>query len=103
LWVFLAIGIAGSVAGIIRGHLVFTDVMNRRHLTSEVDRTKRVRLFTDVLIAALLVVDAMLLISTEPPQALVAVLTIALATGIALAAILMEPATTTAVLGERVQ
>ena len=100
LWVFLGIGIAGSVGGIIRGHLVFTDVMNRPHLMSEVARTNRVRMFTDVLIAALLVVDALLLITTEPPQALIAVLTIALATGIALAAILMEPATTQALLGE---
>ena len=44
--------------------------------------------------------DALLLITTEPPQALLAVLTVALATGIALAAILMEPATTAALLGE---
>jgi serine/threonine protein kinase len=100
LWVFLGIGITGSVGGIIRGHLVFTDVMNRPHLMSELERTKRVRLFTDVLIAALLIVDALLLINTEPPQALIAVLTIALATGIALAAILMEPATTDALLGK---
>ena len=40
LWVFVVIGIAGSVGGIIRGHLVFTDVMNRPHLTSELARTK---------------------------------------------------------------
>ena len=97
LWVFLGLGIAGSVGGIIRGHLVFTDVMNRPHLTSELARTKSVRLFTDVLVALLLTTDAMLLISLLP---LTAVLTVALATGIALAAILMEPATTAALLGE---
>ncbi len=34
LWVFVVIGIAGSVGGIIRGHLVFTDVMNRPHLAT---------------------------------------------------------------------
>jgi serine/threonine protein kinase len=101
LWVFLGIGIAGSVGGIIRGHLVFTEVMNQPHLMSEVERTKRVRLFTDLLIAALLIADALLLINTEPPQAFIAVLTIALATGIALAAILMEPATTAALLGDQ--
>ena len=44
LWVFVVMGIAGSVGGIIRGHLVFTDVMNRPHLASELARTKRVRL-----------------------------------------------------------
>jgi serine/threonine protein kinase len=100
LWAFVLLGISGSVGGIIRGHLVFTDVMNRAHLTGELARTKRVRLVTDLLIAAVLTMDALLLITTEPPQALIAVLTIALATGIALAAILMEPATTAALLGE---
>jgi serine/threonine protein kinase len=97
LWVFVAMGIAGSVGGIIRGHLIFTDVMNRPHLASELARTTRVRLFTDLLIALLLVGDALLLIETKP---LTAVLTTALATGIALAAVLMEPATTDALLGE---
>jgi serine/threonine-protein kinase len=95
LWVFIAIGIAASVGGIIRGHLVFTDVMNRSHLTSELARTRRVRLFTDVLMALLLAADALLLIGPAP---LTAVLTMALATGIALAAILMEPATTAALM-----
>jgi serine/threonine protein kinase len=97
LWVFVVMGIAGSVGGIIRGHLIFTDVMNRPHQTSELARTKTLRLFTDVLIAALLTIDALLLIDSKP---LTAVLTIALATGIALAAVLMEPATTTALLEE---
>jgi serine/threonine protein kinase len=95
LWAFVVMGIAGSVGGIIRGHLVFTDVMNRPHLASELGRTKRVRMFTDVLIALLLTVDALRLIESKP---LTAVLTILLATGIALAAVLMEPATTEALL-----
>lgn len=97
VWVFVVMGIAGSVGGIIRGHLIFTDVMNRPHLTSELARTKRVRQFTDVLTALLLTIDALLLIDSKP---LAAVLTIALAAGIALAAVLMEPATTAALLGE---
>ncbi len=97
LWVFVLVGITGSIGGIIRGHLIFTDVMNRPHLTSELARTKGVRLFGDVLMALLLSLDALLLISASP---LTVVLTMALATGIALAAILMEPATTAALLGE---
>ncbi len=97
LWAFVIIGVAGSVGGIVRGHLVFTDAMNRGHLRSELARTKRVRLFADVLIAALLTIDALLLASLWP---LTTVLTIALATGIMLAAVLMEPATTEALLGE---
>ena len=98
LWVFVVMGIAGSVGGIIRGHLIFTDVMNRPHLTSELARTKRVRLFTDVLMALLLTVDALLLHRLEaadggahdrcsPPAS-------------RSAAVLMEPATTAALLGE---
>ena len=97
LLVFVALGIAGSVGGIIRGHLVFTDIMNRPHLASELARTQRVRLFTDLCVAALLTINALLLIASAP---LTAVLTMALAAGIALAAVLMEPATTTALLGE---
>jgi hypothetical protein len=54
-------------------------------------------MFTDVMMALLLTVDALLLIDQKP---LTAVLTILLATGIALAAVLMEPATTEALLGE---
>ena len=97
LWVFVLMGIAASVGGIIRGHLIFTDVMNRPHLVSEIRRTRRVRLFSDVLLAALLTLDALLL---APAWPLTTVLTICLAAGIALAAILMEPATTAALLGE---
>ena len=97
LRVFVIMGIAGSVGGIIRGHLIFTDVMNRPQLMSELARTKSLKLLTDVLIALLLTVDALLLIDSKP---LTAVLTIALAIGIALAAALMEPATTAALLDE---
>lgn len=97
LWAFLLMGIAASVGGIVRGHLVFTDVMNRPHLVSELRRTYRVRLFTDLLLAGLLTIDALLLAEVYP---LPAVLTIALAAGIGLAALLMEPTTTAALLGE---
>ena len=93
----MLIGIAGSVGGIVRGHLVFTDVMNRAHLTGELRRTSQVRVFSDMLVAAVLTVDALLLASASP---LTTVLTISLAAGIAIAAILMEPATTAVLLGE---
>jgi hypothetical protein len=95
--VFVVLGIAGSVGGIIRGHLIFTDIMNRPHLASELARTQRVRMFTDLFVALLLTLDALLLIASVP---LTAVLTMALAMGIALAAVLMEPTTTTVLLGE---
>jgi hypothetical protein len=85
------------VGGIVRGHLVFTDVMNRTHIQSELRRTAAVRLFSDVLMALLLTIDALLLAGSSP---LTTVLTISLAAGIAIAALLMEPATTAALLGE---
>ncbi len=97
LWVFILMGVGASVGGIIRGHLLFTDVVNRPHLTSERRRTRRVTLFTDILLSALLILDAFALASVQP---LNAVLTICVAVGIGLAAILMEPATSTAVFGE---
>jgi hypothetical protein len=97
LWIFLLLGVGASVGGIIRGHLIFTDVVNRPHLASELRRTRPVILFTDVLLSALLTIDALLLSSMQP---LAAVLTICVAVGIALAAILMEPATTAAVFGD---
>jgi hypothetical protein len=97
LWVFVLMGIAASVGGIVRGHLVFTNFMNRPHLASELRRTQRVRVFSDLLMAGVLTIDALLLAGVFP---LAAVLTIALAAGIALAALLMEPATTAALLGD---
>jgi predicted Ser/Thr protein kinase len=97
LWAFILMGIAASVGGIIRGHLIFTDIVNRPHLGSELRRTRRTTLASDLLMSATLIVDALLLASVEP---LAAVLTICVAIGIALAAVLMEPATTAAVFGE---
>jgi len=97
LWAFILMGIAASVGGIVRGHLIFTDVMNAHHLFREMKRTRRVVIFADLLMAFTLAVDALLI---APLQPLSAVLTILVATAIALAAMLMEPATTAAVFGE---
>jgi len=97
LWAFVLMGIAASVGGIVRGHLVFTDIMNRPHLQRELRRTAQVRLFSDVQVALLLTIDALLLASSSP---LTTVLTISLAAGIAIAALLMEPSTTAVLLGE---
>jgi carbon starvation protein CstA len=97
LWAFILVGLAASLGGIVRGHLIFTDVMNHSQLGPELRRTRRVVLAADVLMAATLSVDALLLASREP---LAAVLTICVAVGIALASLLMEPATTSAVFGD---
>jgi serine/threonine protein kinase len=96
LWAFVLIGVAASLGGIVRGHLIFTDVMNQPQLPAELRRTRRTVLAADVLLAATLLTDALLVAQLEP---LAAVFTIGVAVGIALASILMEPATTSAVFG----
>jgi serine/threonine protein kinase len=97
LWAFVLIGLAAAIAGIVRGHLVFTDLMNHAHLGAELRRTRRGIVLADMLMAGTLTMDALLLASLEP---LAAVLTICVAVGIALASLLMEPATTSAVFGD---
>jgi predicted Ser/Thr protein kinase len=96
LWLFIGIGIGGALGGIVRGHLLFTEQMNRPRLVSEWRRTRRANTIVDLLIAADLFADALLVV---PTRALWALFTMALAVGIALAAVLMEPATSAAAFG----
>ncbi len=97
LWLFIGIGIGAALGGILRGHLLFTEQMNRPRLVHEWRRTRRAGRLVDLLIAAGLFGDALRPVSTRP---LWAMLTMALAVGIALAAVLMEPATTAAAFGD---
>jgi serine/threonine-protein kinase len=94
---FIALGVGAAIGGVLRGHLVFTEAVNRAHLLDERRRAGTALLVVDLLIAAALVADGTLLAAWP----LTAVLTMALAIGIALAALVLEPATTRAVLGER--
>jgi eukaryotic-like serine/threonine-protein kinase len=96
-WLFIAIGCAAAIAGVVRGHWLFTETMNPPRIVTERRRTARGVTATDLLIAACLAADALLIAEIRP---LWTVLTIGLAVGIALAALLMEPATTAAVFGE---
>ena len=95
--IFLALGAVSTIGGVLRGHLVFTELMNRPHLTLERKRTARAIMLLDLLAAVLLFTDGVILAGT---RALPAVFTIALALGIALASIVLEPATTFAAFGE---
>ena len=97
LWLFIAIGIAAALGGIVRGHLLFTARVNRPRLLQEWRRTARLNLVVDLLMAAAVFGDALLAV---PTRALWAMLTMAFGVAIALAALLMEPATTAAALGE---
>jgi hypothetical protein len=94
VWVFVAVGAAAATAGIARGHLLFTEWMNRDRLSTERRRAGVLTTAGDVAIPAGLALDALLLAPIRP---LWAMFTVALALGIALAAFLMEPATTAAV------
>ena len=90
------LGFTGAIAGIIRGHLLFTARMNASRLVGELRRTARTLLVADLAIAGGLFADGLALAATKP---LWGVLTMALGLGIALAALLMEPATTEAAFG----
>jgi serine/threonine protein kinase len=95
--IFIALSGAATVGGVLRGHLVFTSVMNQPHLTTERRRTGRAVRLVDLLAAALLFADAVIIAATH---ALPAVLALALAFGIALASVVLERATTAAAFGE---
>ena len=95
--IFLALGAAATIGGVLRGHLVFTALMNQPQLTTERRRTRRATRLLDLLAAVFLFADAVI---RARPRALPAVFTLALALGIALASVVLEPATTAAAFGE---
>ena len=95
--IFLALGAAATIGGVLRGHLVFTALMNHAQLTIERRRTRRATRLLDLLTAVLLFGDASIVADT---RALPAVFALALALGIALASVVLEPATTAAAFGE---
>ena len=93
---FIALGVGSAIGGVLRGHLVFTEHFNRRNLAAERRRAAAALMIVDVLMALALVADATMLVAWP----LTAVLTMGLGVGIALAALVLEPATTRAVLGD---
>jgi predicted Ser/Thr protein kinase len=97
LGAFFALGVGAMIGGTIRGHLIFTDVFNSARLAEERRRTRAVLVAVDLLIAATLIADALLL---APQKALAAIVTSSLALGIPLATLVMEPATTDAAFGD---
>jgi predicted Ser/Thr protein kinase len=98
LWLFVALGVGAAVGGFVRGHLVFTEIVNTERLADECRRTRHLTTAVDLLMAALLFGDGLVLVLV-PRRPLAAVLVMALALGIALAAALMEPATAAAAFG----
>ena len=94
--IFLALGAAATIGGVLRGHLVFTALMNPARLARERRRTHRPTQLLDLLTALLLFANAAIVAGA---RALPAVLAIVLAVGIALASLGLEPATTAAAFG----
>jgi serine/threonine protein kinase len=93
---FIGLGACAAVGGVLRSHLVFTEYFNRQNLTAEVRRAARALLVADLVMAGALVVDGVIL-RVWP---LTAVLTMAFGIGIALTALVLEPATTKGALGD---
>jgi hypothetical protein len=93
LWVFIALGIGAAVGGTARAHLLFTAAFNLPRLKDEHMRVRRTLTALDLLITAALAVDGLWIASIHP---LWGVLTVGLGAGVALATLLMEPATAAA-------
>jgi predicted Ser/Thr protein kinase len=94
---FVALGAASTIGCVLRGHVVFTERVNRRHLATERRRTARAMRLLDLSVALLLFADGILI---APLQALPGVVALSLGLGIALAAIVVEPTTTIAAFGD---
>jgi serine/threonine protein kinase len=92
--IFIGLGAGAAIGGVLRAHLVFTEFFNRANLAAERHRTTRSLVIADLLVAVALGVDAVMMRAFP----LTAVLTMALGIGIALAALVLEPATTKATL-----
>jgi hypothetical protein len=91
LVVFGIVGVAATVGGILRFHLLFVERRNRRALAAELRRTAPITLVTDIVIASALIVDSLLLLVSE--WHLAAVLIAALGVGIGIARLFLEPFT----------
>ena len=90
---FIIASIAASIAGVFRGHLLFTERLNRDGFAREETRATPVILGVDLLFATTVILDGLLIAAAEQ---VAGVLMIALGLGVALARLLVEPATTRA-------
>ena len=93
---FFALGAASTMGAVLRGHLVFIERVNRAGLPAERRRSARATRLVDIFVSVMLFADGILI--TERP--LPSVLTLSLALGILLAALVVEPATTRAAFGD---
>jgi hypothetical protein len=94
---FVVAGIGAVLAGVMRGHLVFTSFVNIGHLASERRRLRRAVVAVDLVIAAGGAVAGLSRVIDKP---LSGVLTVGLSLALALTTLIMEPATTAAAFRE---
>jgi tRNA A-37 threonylcarbamoyl transferase component Bud32 len=94
---FIALGAGATIGAVLRGHLLFTERNNPGYLTRERRRARRATMALDILIGGVLALDALLV---SHLRALWAVFALSLGLGIALAVLVLEPATTAAAFGE---
>jgi hypothetical protein len=92
-WAFLAIGVLVAIAGITRAHLLFTERAHQHQLANERRRSGTIVRIADIVTAVLLFLDALAIAEGRP---VAAVLIMALAVGVAVATLLIEPSTTAA-------
>jgi predicted Ser/Thr protein kinase len=97
LGLFLGLGAAATINGVLRGHLLFTERVNRRHFARERRRIAPALRIFDLIVAALLVGDGFAIAGRS---AVSAVITLGLGLGLAAAALVLEPATTRAAFGD---
>jgi predicted Ser/Thr protein kinase len=90
---FLLVGVAATAGAIFRGHLMFTERMNPSAFQGEHRRARPVIVGIDLLIALVVAIDGVIAANGRP---LAATLILALAIGIALQSLVVEPATTSA-------
>jgi tRNA A-37 threonylcarbamoyl transferase component Bud32 len=93
LWLFLATAALATAAGVLRGHLLFTERTDPAHLADQHLGEGRIIMAVDLTIAAL-AFGAALFVSSRHPVA--SALAIGLTIGIGLATLTIEPATTRA-------
>jgi serine/threonine protein kinase len=91
--IFIGVGIAAAVGGVLRGHLLFTARTHRAWLDRERRRLAPLTFGIDLGLAGALALDGLIL---SPTRAVMGVLVLGVAVGIGLARVLLEPATTRA-------
>jgi serine/threonine-protein kinase len=94
----LSLGAVGTIGGLMRGHLLFTERVHAWRLSTELRRMRSVLVAGDVTIAVLMIVAGLFEASI---RALVGLSAVGLGIVIAAATLLFEPVTTSAAFGDR--